>query len=51
MHTNLICRGCGKADETQTRVMIECECVHENNSTKVEIDELFDETAGPHNLS
>ena len=43
---NLTCRGCGKADETQIHVMTECECLHENNSTKMETDELFDDTAG-----
>ena len=50
MHSNLTCRGCGKTDETQIHVMTECECLHENNSTKVEIDELFDETAGINEL-
>ena len=42
-YTDLVCRGCGKKEETQQHILEECEGIHENNNTKTTMDDIFTE--------
>ena len=42
-HNDNICRGCGTTEETQEHVMSECTGIHNNQESKVQIQEIFDE--------
>ena len=38
-----ICRGCGTTKETQEHVLSECTGIHNNQKSKVQLQEIFDE--------
>ena len=42
-YRDILCRGCGKQDETQQHVLEECETIHQNNQTRVTIHNIFTE--------
>jgi hypothetical protein len=39
-YRDLVCRGCGKQDETQQHVLEECETIHQNNTIQVAINTI-----------
>ena len=39
---NLMCRGCGKEEETQLHVLQECKVIHTDETTKIYQQDLFD---------
>ena len=43
-YANLTCRGCSQNKETQNHVLAECQGIHKDNTTKIEIEEIFDDT-------
>ena len=47
--TNLICRACGLAEETQNHIMQECTKLHQNDTNKVTLEMIFSEN--PNQLS
>ena len=42
-HNDNICRGCGITEETQEHVLNECTGIHNNQESKVRLQEIFDE--------
>ena len=38
-----ICRGCGTTEETQEHVLSKCTGIHNNQESKVQLQEIFDE--------
>ena len=42
-YRDLVCRGCGKYDETQQHILEECETIHQNKTTQVTTSNIFTE--------
>ena len=45
-YPDLICRGCGQADETQEHILNECPGIHTNDETKILTNEIFTDDPG-----
>jgi len=43
MYINVICRGCGKEEETQQHILQECNGLHKTEETKVTKEDIFTE--------
>ena len=50
MYKDDICRGCGEAKESQEHVLNECTKLHEDESTKTSVEELFNNNLGKQDL-
>jgi len=42
-YPDLVCRGCGKHDETQQHILEKCETIHVNEETRITNNDIFTE--------
>ena len=50
MYTSQICRGCGNEEETQQHILQECTAIHDNEKTKVSLQEIFNALKTTHTM-